>query len=246
MKVIGEVIDATFAPLGMIQAFVILALILATMVGLYFFVGRPNTLDSESLRKLAKRRGWSVERKMASGGRGYRIEIRPTDGSNWSCEVTRYRNTGKGGHVRKTEFIDPAANLSDAMVVIGPAIPEKEAEAAAVLFGRFGGGLSQMLLSKLLGGDAESVGDLQPVKDAAIPGATVFATPDTPVDKITAAYTPLLKNWLGTHRDEKAFPILIAGPDRLLIRLRTDTDTADRLEAFLDHVLTSSEALARR
>lgn len=252
MKVMGDVIDATFAPLGMIQAFVILALILATMAGLYFFLVRPNKLDSEALQRLAGKRGWTIKRKMAGvsgavsqSGRGYRIEVQPTDGSGWSCEVTRYQNIGSGGHVWKTEFVDPTTGPLDGMVVIGPAIPKKEAEAAAMLLGSFGGGLGKMLLSKLLGDETESVGNLQLLKEAGISGATVFATPDAPADRIGAAYAPLLERWLRTHRHEKEFPILIAGQDRLRIRLRTDADKADSLEAFLDHALAARAALAQ-
>ncbi|MCZ4291536.1 hypothetical protein [Hoeflea alexandrii] len=255
METIGDAVDATFAPLGMIAAFAILALILAVMAGLYFFVGRPSKIDTEALQRLAGRRGWAIKSKMAGvagigegigeSGRGYRIEVRPTDGSGWFCEVTRYQNIGRGGFVRKTEFVDPGASPFDGMVVIGPAIPEKEAKAAAMMFGQFEGKLGRMLLSTMLGDAAEIAGDLQLIENAGIPGATVFATPDAQVDRIGAAYAPLLASWLRTHRDEKEFPILIAGQDRLRIRLRTDADSSDRLETFLDHALAARKALSK-
>jgi hypothetical protein len=255
METVRDAVDATFAPLGMIQAFVILALILAVMAGLYFFVGLPNKLDIEALQRLAGKRGWTIKRKMAGvdgvggdigqSGRGYRIEVRPTDGSGWSCEVTRYQNIGRGGYVQKTEFVDPTASPFDGMVVIGPAIPEKEAEAAAMMFGQLEGKLSQMLLSTMLGDAAESAVNLELVKNAGIPGATVFATPDAPVDRIGAAYAPLLESWLRTHRDEKEFPILVAGRDKLRIRLRTDAQSPDRLETFLDHTLAAQKVLSK-
>lgn len=243
MESVREAIDATFAPLGMIQAFAILALILAVMAGLYFFVGRPNKRDVEALQRLAGKRSWTIKRKMAAGGRGFRIEIRPIDGSSWSCEVTRYQNIGRGGYVRKTEFEDRSVRLSDGAVVIGPALPEEEAEAAATMLGVFDGKLGQMLLSAMLGDEAANFGDLRPIMDAGIPGATVFATPDAPVGRIAAVYGLLLDNWLRTHPDEKEFPILIAGRDGLRIRLRTDADSADAMEAFLDHALAARGSL---
>lgn len=243
METVRDGMDAGLASLGMIQAFVILALILAVMAGLYFLVGRPNRLDMEALQRLAGKRGWTIQRKMASGGRGYRIEVRPTEGSGWSCEVTRYQNIGRGGYVQKTEFSDAAAGRLDGMTVIGPAIREKDAEAAAVMFDESKGALGQTLLSAMLGDAAESVGDLQLVREAGIPGATVFATSDAPVARIVAAYGPLLERWLLTHRDEREFPILIASRDGLRIRLRTDADSADSLEAFLGHALATRGAL---
>ena len=106
-----------------------------------------------------------------------------------------------------------------------------------MLFGSFDGGLGRQLLSTMLGDEAQSAGDLQPATDVAVAGASVFATPDAPAAGIGAAYAPLLQSWLQLHRKHDAFPILIAEPDRLRIRLRTEASEADELEAFLDHAL---------
>ena len=247
----GKAIDATAGTLGMIQSFGILALILAAMAALYFLVRRPDRLDAEALRHLADKRGWTIERRMAGvtagtgeTGRGYRIEIRPADGSEWSCEVTRYRNIEGGGHVRKTEFADEGFRLPAGMVVIGPAITGKEAEAAVMLLGNFDDGIGQMLLSTILGEETRTMGRLRLLKDAGISGATVFASSDAEAGRIGAAYAPLLASWLAAHRDERAFPILIAGPEKLRLRLRTDADDAEALETFLDHALTTRKALS--
>ena len=238
--------------LGMVEWLVIVVLALAVPAVLHFLFRRSDRLDAETLQRLAGKRGWRIERKLASqagsaggvgGGRGYRIEVFPTDGAGWSCLVTRYQNSGAGGAVRKTEFEDPGARLPAGMVVVGPGIPEKEAAAAAMLFGRFDGALGQLLLSKLLGDEAASAAGLQQATDGAVPGATVFATPDAPASAIGATYAPLLRSWLRAHPKEEEFPILIAGPERLRIRLRTATHRADQLEAFLDHALETRRQL---
>jgi hypothetical protein len=125
-EMVADVTGATIVPLGMIQTIAIFALILAVMAGFYSGLRKPDRLDAQALRRLA-------------GRRGYRIEARATDGSNRFCEVTRDQNIGKGGHVLKTAFEDPLSMLSQGRVVIGPAIPEEEAKAAAMRLGQFSG-----------------------------------------------------------------------------------------------------------
>lgn len=75
-------------------------------------------------------------------------------------------------------------------------------------------------------------GKAGPPREQGISGAVVFATPDAAAHEIGTAYAPMLADWLSEHRNEKEFPILIAEPGKLRIRLRTDSHTAEKLELF--------------
>ncbi len=241
--------DAVFGPLGMIEAGVMAALLilalLAFAVAFHLLLRRPERRDAEELAALGAQRGWIIERQMAVGGKGYRVAVTPQDGAGWSCRVTRYINVARGGTVRSTVFEDPAIRLSTGLVVIGPGLPDAERKAAAALLGPLGGGLERMLAVKMLGEELATLApDLSVVDVASLPGATVFATGDTPAATIAAACAPLLNAWRRAHPKIEAAPILVLGPDGLRLRLRTDASSAPMLGAFLDLALAVRDRLA--
>lgn len=241
--------DAVFGPLGVIEAGVMAVLLILALVAFavafHFLLRRPERRDAEALAALAARRGWTIERRMATLGMGYHVAVAPQDGAGWSCLVTRYINVGRGGAVRATAFEDPAIRLPAGLVVIGPGLPDAERKAAAALLGTLGGGLQRMMAVKVLGEElAAQAPGLRLVEAACFPGATAFATEAAPAAAMAAACAPLLEAWRKAHPKAEAFPILILGTHGLRIRLRTDASTEPLLSAFLDLALTVRSRVA--
>lgn len=241
--------DAVFGSLGMVaagtMALLLILALLAFAVAFHVLLRRPERRDVEALAALAAARGWTIERRMATMGKGYRVVVTPQDGAGWSCLVTRYINVGRGGTVRTTEFEDPEVGLSAGLVVIGPGLPDGERKAAASLLGTLGGGLERMMAIRILGEElAASAPDLRLLEAACLPGATVFATDAAPAAAMAAACAPLLEAWRKAHPKTEADPILILGTQGLRIRLRTDASTEPLLSAFLDLALAVRSRVA--
>lgn len=220
------------------MAVLLILAVVAFAVAFYFLLHRADRRDAEALAALAAQRGWSIERRMATLGKGYHVAVKPLDGAGWSCLVARYINVRRGGTVRAAAFEDPAIRLPAGLVVIGPGLPEAERRAAAALLGSLGGGLERMMAVKVLGEElAAQAPDLRLVEAPGLPNASTFATQEAPAAAIAAACAPLLDSWRKAHPKPEAFPILILGADGLRIRLRTDASTAPMLRAFLDLAL---------
>lgn len=249
MSMFEEAMSSVFAPLGMIQLALMLLLGATFAYALWRLVIRRDTIEAKALEDMAARRGWTVRRHMAqagnvaASGKGYRIEIAPNSTSAWSCLVTRFKNDTGSTVIRTTEFTDPTARLDGGLVVIGPGIAEADAQTAASLMGSFSGPLGTMMLGKLLGSDAALATGISFDSEASGPDATVFATPGAPAAIMAEAYAPLVAQWRQDNSGEELFPILIAGPEALRIRLRTDLVEAARLEPFIDHALQARSRL---
>ena len=218
---------------------VVLVAILGSV--LYFNVRKPDQKEAAAYADLSRRRGWRVQRHMASGGKGYRVEVDPSDGNDWSCLVTRYFNMPTT--VLTTEFRMPAARISEGMVVIGPAIPEAEAAMAERLLGGLEGVIARLFLQDIEDdGIFDHLADLRHAGPVALQGATVFATASADPTAIAQVFAPHLQRWTSTHRDDKAFPILIITPRGLILRMRLDAAPL-QLEGFIDMALAVAEGL---
>jgi len=238
----------TFAPLGMIQAGVIVVLIAATAWLLWRFVVRSDRRDAEALQRLAHKRGWTIRRHMETGGTGYRIEVSPRDrDERWTCTVRRWRNTRVTATVRTTEFTSDVARTHAGMVVVGPGIPRRDADEAARMLGNLDGTLALWLLARIFGEeDADAHASLRPVRGVELPGATVFATPDADARAVTDPLAGLLAEWNTQDEDMEQFPVaLIVDATGLRMRVRTDLARAADLEAFIDRARAVCRELAR-
>lgn len=244
MEQLGDEVGSILDTLGMIQMAVLLLLVLAMLAAIVLLVRRSDRREAEALAALGRRRGWAIRRQMAEGGKGHRIEVTPMDGAAWTCAVTRYRNTGHGGTVRTTEFVDPSARLASGTVIVGPGIPAKQAAAAATLLGGFDGMVGRLLSSTLVGEHLDDAGKLNVVAVPELAATSVLATPDACRDVVVDALAAPLSAWRQRHTEDKRFPILIAGTHSLRIRLRIDACAADLLEAFVDHALAVRAAIA--
>lgn len=209
-------------------------LVLVFAVILFKTVVKPDRVDARALTELGGRRGWDITRHQAGMGKGFRIEVQPRDAGDWSCLVTRYVRANVGSSIRTTEFTASGARLPAGMVVVGPGLATSQGKEAAAVLSSMGGTLEHLLLTKMLGEDAAGYAtDLRLAEGADLEGATVFATPDAPVDAVLAGFAQPLADWRRSHRKDEDFPILIASATRLRLRLRTDATKADELKAFL-------------
>jgi hypothetical protein len=212
--------------------FTIVLLVAVLCAVLYVNVRKPDRKDAAAFADLAQRRGWRVQRHMATLGKGYRVKVTPGTGEEWSCLVTRYLNIPTT--VLTTEFRTETVALEAGMVVIGPGLPEADAVMAEKMMGGAAGLIGRLLSVDTADGDVnDHLPDLHRVTAARLPGASLFATDAADFTALLRAFGPHLQRWQAVHQDEKAFPILIASPKGLRLRLRLDAD-APQLEGFID------------
>jgi hypothetical protein len=221
----------------------IVGLVLVLAGVLYFNVLKPDRKEDAAFTDLAQRRGWHVQRHMAELGKGYRVEVAPASGHDWSCRVTRYFNNPT--QVLNTEFRMPSVSQSDGMVVIGPGLPEADAAMAERLLGGTTGLIERMFaIDPRDRSVAAHLSGLRRVHMPSLSGATVFASEQTDAAAVAGSFASHLGRWRKTYRGDKAFPILIVSPGGLILRLRVDAN-APQLEAFIDMACALAQDISR-
>jgi hypothetical protein len=221
----------------------IVGLVLVLVGVLYAYVLKPDKKEDAAFADLAQRRGWRVQRHLAELGKGYRVEVAPASGPDWSCRVTRYFNNP--AQVLSTEFRMPSVSQSDGMVVIGPGLPEADAAMAERLLGGTAGLIERMFSIDLRdGAGAAHLPGLRRVNMPSLSGATVFASEKTDAAIIADSFASHLGRWRIKYREDKAFPILIVSPGGLILRMRVDAN-APQLEAFIDMACALAQGISR-
>ncbi len=220
-------------PEHMLSTLVVALLALLTAGGIYLLVVRRDQKLRARLAELADLRGWEIAFTPSQLGRGDRIRVTPDDG-DWSCEVVRYRNAGRGGLVRSTEFSAAEPTASRGLTVIGPPLSPDKAAVAQMFMSSLGADWSRPLVERLLGQTGLVVDQLALVNTPDGGLRTVFSTPNAgDVQDVIQAHAELTARWGVEARRPDEFPILILGEGRVRVRLRTDLMRADQLDAFI-------------
>ncbi len=192
---------------------------------------------------LAARRGWSLSLSGRTLGRPATLRLTARSGPGWQAEARLSSATGDSGPQRRiTEWSCDEPRWTEGTLIIGPAIPEGATAIAAQVLTHLDGPQGRRMLQRLTGGRLgfEAAG-LRPIDGPE--ALTVFATADPRRRVDLADVAKLFDAWQPSRPGDDGQPILILSPGGLRLRLRHDTRTADRMEAFIDLALASARTL---
>lgn len=215
----------------------VVSILAAGATGLTYWLRQREERRQEDFEALAARRGWSLTRSPQSLGRPAVLRLSARSGPGWQAEARLTSAMGeKAPQRRTTEWTCEEPRWPAGTLIIGPALADGDTAIAANLLHRLDDRQGRRMLQRLTGGrlGVEAVG-LRVIDGPE--SLTVIATTDPKLRVDLGNVAKLLATWDPPVSGEEGHPILILSPAGLRLRLRHDTRSADRMEAFIDMAL---------
>jgi hypothetical protein len=207
-------------------------IIFGAILALFAILLIPHFKRVETGAEFASKRGWQFQDVLPQPGRAQRQHVfrgRSSDGIEWEMVINLKQSTTETIPVTSTIWSTEQIRSSSGIVLIGPKL-DKYFDSLDL-----SNPVVSMFFRMILGDEADQISNLKRLPIEGQSNLTVLATDSEYGQKIvTSEVFSCYQDWRKEYKEEKRFPILFLGENRLQFKVKRALTNAAEADAFVN------------